>query len=110
MTPYRIPSFPDVRHNLDRFGPMGRGSVDLCPLNCAHLIIPVATYSVARSQTLPSVTVEQDMSRFKSILCVGVFIAILAWLFQVYPWPWYARQQDPPPVSYGNLRCVFMII
>ena len=41
------------------------------------------------------------MCSFKCALYIGALIALLAWLFGVYPWPWYLRRQDPPLVSYG---------
>ena len=44
------------------------------------------------------------MAKTSIIIAVSFFVLLLGWLFEVYPWMWWARASDtfPPPVSYGE--------
>ena len=42
---------------------------------------------------------------------ITMIVALIAWMFQAYPWMWWARYfSSVPPVSYGKLYLLFCLL
>ena len=69
-----------------------------------HMHLVALAIKVRIKLTFISLQIEGMCSQRHSLITCAIIVAVLAWIFRLYPWQWHVRRDtDPPPVSYGKL-------